>query len=224
MKNDSILPHCPLFSGIDQDELSDLLACLGAEQTQCQKGEYIWSAGEIPSRIGVVLSGGIDVIQEDYWGNRAILARVVPGEIFGEAFAFGDPQPLPVSVVASGPAVLLLLDLRKILIACPGSCSFHTRLIQNMLGILAQKNRMLTEKIKHIVKRSTREKLLSYLSSQTILAGSESFCIPFNRQELADYLSVERSAMSRELGRLRDEGILVFDKNRFSLMRFSKPK
>lgn len=220
MKKDSILLRCPLFLGIDQDELSDLLACLGAEQTRCEKGEYIWCAGETPSQIGVVLSGGIDVIQEDYWGNRAILARAVPGEIFGEAFAFGDPQPLPVSVVASGPAALLLLDFRKILTACPGSCSFHTRLIQNMLGILAQKNRMLTEKIKHLVKRSTREKLLSYLSSQAISAGSDSFCIPFNRQELADYLSVERSAMCRELGKLREEGILAFHKSHFTLMRF----
>jgi len=214
-----ILSNCPLFWGINKTDLSSLLSCLSARKAVFLKDEYIFSADTTTKSVGIVLSGSLNIIKEDYWGNRAIFAKIHPGEMFGEAFAFSNIQKLPVSVVTSEKSEVIFVDFQKITSICSKSCSFHAQLIQNILKIIAQKNIMLTQKLEHIVKRTTKEKLLSYLSEQATKFGTNSFSIPFNRQELADYLSVDRSAMSNELCKLRDEGIIKFSKNHFTLSK-----
>ncbi|OPZ86615.1 MAG: Nitrogen fixation regulation protein FixK [Firmicutes bacterium ADurb.Bin419] len=218
-KNLKILKTSPLFSDIDEKDLLTMLNCLSARKAVFTKDSYIFTAEGIVNDVGIVLSGSVNIIKEDFWGNRAILAKTQSGELFGEAFSFAGAKRLPVSVVAAEKTEVLFVDFKKITTTCSSSCNFHTQLISNILKILAQKNIMLTQKLEHIVKRTTREKLLSYLSEQAIKHASNNFTIPFNRQELADYLSVDRSAMSNELSKLRDEGILEFSKNNFKLIK-----
>jgi CRP-like cAMP-binding protein len=207
-----------LFDGIAPDALTTLLGCLSARRQVYDKGEFIFVEGDAVGDVGVVLSGSVHVVKEDYWGSRVILALIGEGGLFAEAFSAAGTEKLPVSVVAAGSAEVLFIDCRKICRTCPNACSFHAKLVSNMLKILADKNVSLTEKLEHITRKTTREKLLSYLSSQAKRAGSPVFAIPFNRQELADYLSVERSAMSYELGKLRDEGVIAYRKNDFELL------
>jgi CRP-like cAMP-binding protein len=213
----AILHTCPLFLGIDGAELHTLLDCLSASKKRYKKGGFIFRAEENVTSVGVVLSGSVHVIQEDFWGNRTILARIGPGGLFGEAFSCAEVDKLPVSVMAAESAEILFIDYKRIVTTCSSSCSFHTGLIKNMMHILARKNVLLTQKIEFVTQRTTKDKLLAYLSAQARQAASDTFEIPFSRQELADYLSVDRSAMSNELCKMRDEGILRFHKNHFEL-------
>ncbi|MDL2313902.1 Crp/Fnr family transcriptional regulator [Desulfovibrio sp. OttesenSCG-928-C14] len=209
----------PLFAGIDEKQLDSLLACLRAVKRHYQRDEFVFVAGAKATSVGVVLSGSVRVLQEDFWGHRAILAHIEPGGLFGEAFSCAEKDALPVSVVAPEASEILLVDYRRIVTTCSSSCIFHTLLVMNMLRILAEKNIMLTRKIEHLSKRSTREKLLSFLSAQAVFAKSNTVEIPFNRQELADFLCVDRSALSRELGAMQSEGLINYDKNSFELLR-----
>lgn len=210
---------CPLFAGIAPDQLESLLLCLAASTRLYRKDEFIFMAGDKPVSIGVVLSGGAWVLQEDFWGRRTILAHVGSGDLFGEAFSCAEKGALPISVAATEPAAIMLINYRKIITTCSTACLFHARLIMNMMRILAEKNIQLTKKIEHLSKRSTRDKLLSFLSAQAMQAGNDTVELPFNRQELADYLCVDRSALSRELGQMQAEGLLRYKKNRFELRR-----
>lgn len=214
-----ILKSSPLFAGIEEKDIDALLHCLSAVKRQYQKGSFVLVEGETPATIGLVLSGSVQVIQEDYWGNRFILAQVEPGDLYGEAFSCAGVSEIPVSVIAVKQAEIMQIDYNKIVTTCPSACAFHSKMIRNMLQILAQKNIMLTQKIRHITGKTTREKLLSYLSAQAVGAKKETFVIPFNRQQLAEYLSVDRSAMSKELCKMRDEGVLKFKKNEFTLFK-----
>jgi CRP-like cAMP-binding protein len=211
------LKKTSLFRGTSEEELPTLLDCLAPTTREYAKNELILRQGEDVSAVGLVLSGRAQVIEEDFWGNRSILADAWPGDLFAEAYAFLPGERLRVSVVAAEPTSVMLLDAKRMLEVCSSACRFHTRLVQNVLAESARKNLALTRKVSHMSKRSTREKLLSYLSGQALGAGSDAFEIPFNRQQLADYLCVDRSAMSSELCKMRDEGLLVFDKNRFQL-------
>ena len=211
------LATTPLFAGVAPENVEKMLRCLSIRQRTYEKDAYIFTAEDAPSEIGVVVRGSVHLIKEDYWGNRAIIAKIAAGGVFGEACSCTETRALPFSVVAAERSDILFLNCRKVTTTCPNACPFHAALIQNMLGLIARKNMMLTNKISHLVKRTTREKLLSYFSEQAERAGSSSFTIPFNRQELADYLSVDRSAMSTELGKLRREGLLEFRKNQFTL-------
>ena len=211
------LKKTSLFRGTSEEELPILLDCLAPTTREYAKNELILRQGEDVSAVGLVLSGRAQVIEEDFWGNRSILADAWPGDLFAEAYAFLPGERLRVSVVAAEPTGVMLLDAKRMLEVCSSACRFHTRLVQNILAESARKNLALTRKVSHMSKRSTREKLLSYLSGQALGAGSDAFEIPFNRQQLADYLCVDRSAMSSELCKMRDEGLLVFDKNRFQL-------
>lgn len=157
-------------------------------------------------------------MQEDYWGNRAIVERVAAGGLFGEALSCAEIERLPASVLAAEDAQILQIDYRRIVTSCSSACGFHSALIRNMIGILASHNVMLAQKMKHLTQHGTRAKVLSYLSAQAQQAQSNSFDIPFNRQELADYLSVDRSALSDTLSRMQREGVLRFRRNRFTLL------
>lgn len=212
------LSICPLFTGIDHQDMPSLLSCLQSKTKKIKKEEILFAVGDTPEYVGVVLSGCVYIVQEDYWGNRTILSAVTAGGLFGEAFSCAQAESLPVSVIAHEAGEVLLINCKKLLTTCPSSCGFHTALICNLMKVLANKNIILTRKMKHITKKTTREKILSYLSECALAAGSGVFSIPFNRQELADYLSVERSALSNTLCKMRDEGTLSFHKNQFRLL------
>jgi len=213
----SALKRSALFSGIDDAEAESMLGCLGAREETYGKGEYLLRVGDSPESVGLLLTGGVLVVQEDYWGNRNIRARVAPGQVFAEAFACVPGAVMDVSVLTDEPSRVLWLNVGRILHTCPTACSHHSRMIRNLLSDLAANNLRANEKLTHISRRSTREKLLSYLSAEARRQGRADFSVPFNRQQLADYLSVERSAMSAELSRMQREGLLTVDKNSFSL-------
>ncbi|HHW25365.1 MAG TPA: Crp/Fnr family transcriptional regulator [Clostridiales bacterium] len=212
-----LLDKGSLFAGITESEISALLSCLSAKEQRYQKDEFIYRAGDVISTVAIVLEGIVYIINEDFWGNRSILTEIEEGHMFGETYACIG-KPLEVYAVAGRDTVILTADIGKILNFCSNACTYHNRLVRNFINILANRNRELTLKLEHMSQRTTREKLLSYLSEQSRRAGSPSFEIPFNRQQLADYLAVDRSAMSAELSRMRDEGIIEFERNKFRLL------
>lgn len=212
-----ILKSTDLFQNISDSELTSLLSCLSAKVGTFDKKQFIFSEGDKVEAMGIVLSGQVQVIKEDFYGNKNIVAMFEPGDLFAETFVCSDVKTLPVSVVSATDSEIMFVDFKKLITTCGNSCAFHHRLILNMLRILANKNILLNQKIEFTAKRTTREKLLSYLSAEAKKAGSAEFDIPMNRQELADYLSVDRSAMSAELSKLRDEDALAFYKNHFTL-------
>ena len=174
-------------------------------------------AGDTAESVGLVLLGSVLVIQEDIWGNRNLLSRAGPGQTFAAAYACAPGSVLNVSIIAETPATVLLLNIKRVLNMCPSACAHHSRIIRNLLGELAEKNRRFGEKLTHMGQRTTRGKLLSYLSAEAQRLGRYEFDIPFSRQQLADYLAVERSGLSLELGKMRREGLLDFQKNHFVL-------
>ena len=208
-----------MFSGITETEIEAMLSCLSATKHSYQKGEYIFRKGELVSHVALLLEGCVHIQKEDYWGNSSILNEITEGETFGEVYACLGNDELLNNAVAVRPSVVLFLDINRVLTMCPSACRFHGRLIRNLLSSLAARNKVLAQKLEHMSQRTTRVKLLSYLSEQSLKAGCPAFDIPFNRQQLADFLSVDRSAMSNELCkmRVRDEGILQFDRNHFTL-------
>jgi CRP-like cAMP-binding protein len=219
VRDHELLCGSPLFSGISVSDVQTLLNCLPTEVRNYEKGGVIAMTGDAVGAVGVVISGSVCVQQEDFWGNRTIMEHVAPGGLFNEAFACAGLAELPVTVVAVEKSRVLFADCRRILTTCSSACQFHTELIKNMVQILARENIMLTKKIEHMSRRTTREKLLCYLSSKAKELERDYFEIPFNRQQLADYLAVDRSALSAELSRMRKEGILDFNKNAFKLAR-----
>ena len=212
-----ILKKCPLFEGIEDGDLLKMLVCLGAK-TDFYDKKYTILSEETPAKyIGVVLSGSVQVSQVDYYGNRSILSVLVAGEVFAEAFACAEVGSMPVSVIANEPCEIMMIDSSHILHTCQNNCGFHQRLIFNLLKDLATKTILFHQRIEVTSKRTTRDKLLTYLMMQAKRAGSREFDIPFDRQELADYLEVERSGLSAEIGKLRREGVLDSEKKHFIL-------
>lgn len=212
-----ILKKCPLFDGIEDSNLLKMLVCLGAKTDFYDKKYTVLSESTPAKYIGVVLSGSVQVIQIDYYGNRSILSGLGAGEVFAEAFACAEIGSMPVSVIANEPCEIMMIDSSHILHTCQNNCGFHQRLIYNLMKDLATKTIMFHQRIEVTSKRTTRDKLLTYLMLQAKKAGSNSFDIPFDRQELADYLEVERSGLSSEIGKLRREGILESEKKHFIL-------
>ena len=213
-----LLRSCPFFGGLTDDEILSILHCVSAVKSVRPRGSYIFRAGESTEVMGLVLSGSALVIQEGPWGHRNILSKCNVGDFFGEPYAATPGAILNISVVAQEDCEILLLNVRRLLTSCPSACDHHQKLIRNLVSVLANKILLFNEKITHISKRPTREKLLSYLSAEAQRCGDAEFDIPYSRQQLADYLSVERSGLSAELCRMRDEGILAFHKNHFQLL------
>ena len=214
----SVLKNSPLFKGIAEKNINDILKCLSSYTKTYEKDEYIFNNGDYIAHIGLVLYGSIYIIKEDFWGNRSIISKFSAGDIFAETYACLNTEPLGVSVVSAEKVEVMFLDIKEIM-SLSSHCKFHPIIMGNLLNIVSAKNLILSRKIDHITKRSTRGKILSYLSSQSILNSKDAFEIPFNRQQLADYLSVDRSAMSKELSLLQREGILEFKKNKFRLLK-----
>lgn len=212
-----IIKTAPIFAGIDGEETKTMLGCLGAKMQTYGKGDYLLRVGDRVEEVGLLLSGRVLIVQEDFWGNRNLISQVPPGQIFAATFACSPGAVLDVSVVSDKPCRVLWLNVQRILTTCPTACSHHSRMVRNLLSDLADKNLRFHEKLTHMGQRTTRDKLLSYLSAQARRQGSAEFDISFSRQQLADYLSVERTAMSAQLSKLREDGVLTFEKNHFHL-------
>ena len=212
-----ILERCALFEGIRMEDLGAMLGCIGGRIMDAAKGQVIFQEGDPATYVGLVLSGAVQLVREDYYGNRSIVAHIGPAELFGETYACAAVAALPVSVTANADSKVLLMDCRRITTSCCNACAFHSRIIFNLLRLVATKNLVFDQKIQITSRRSTREKLLAYLMNQAKLQGSSSFTIPYDRQGLADYLEVDRSGLSAEISKLRREGVLECEKNRFAL-------
>ncbi|MBE6894028.1 MAG: Crp/Fnr family transcriptional regulator [Ruminococcaceae bacterium] len=213
-----IMKNCDIFAGVQESEISAMLGCMQASIVQYKKGEYIFRQGESIHSIALLLSGRLHIQKDDYWGNRSIINDIHQGEMFGEAYAMQSDDVFLNDAVAVENSTVVFFDINRMLATCSASCHFHNTVIQNLFVAISAKNRKLVQKLGHISRRSTREKLISYLSEEAKRHGSGSFSIPFNRQQLADFLSVDRSAMSSELCKMRDEGLLNFNKNNFTLL------
>ena len=209
----STIRSAPLFSGVSEAELTAMLACLKAEKKDFPKEAFVLRAGDTAESIGLVLTGTVLVIQEDIWGNRNILSKAGLGQTFAAAYACAPGSRLNVSVVAETPVTVLFLNVKRILTVCPSACSYHNRIIRNLLGELAGKNLQFSEKLTHVGQRSTRSKIMSYLSAEAQRLGTYELDIPFSRQQLADYLGVERSGLSQELGKMKKDGLLDYRKS-----------
>ena len=213
------MKNSPFFEGIEETEEEKVLKGLDAHEMTYDKENYILHCGEQVKEMGLLVSGGLLIVQEDFWGNRNLVAKIGPGDVFAETFACMQRRNINVNVIAEEAADVLWLNVQNILNADGETEGWKLVLLRNLLENMAEKNLRFNEKLTHMGKRNTREKLLSYLSAEAQKHGPSEFDIPFSRQQLADYLSVERSAMSTELGKLRDEGMLSFRKNHFCLNR-----
>lgn len=214
----SVLKKCPLFQNISDNELVTLLNCMGATVEDYEKKDTIVSEGAPAKNIGIIISGVAQTERLDYFGNRTIVSGAKQGGLICESFACAEVENLPVSVVASEPCRVMLLSSEHILHTCSNNCRFHQQLIYNLMKDLATENLLFHQKIEITSKRTTRDKLLAYLVAQAKSAGSNEFTIDFDRQALADYLEVDRSGLSSEIGKLRKEGVLKCTKNRFVLL------
>ncbi len=212
------IPKSPLFDGVEEQDLNSMMHCLSAQKRHYKKEEFIFHSGDRAQQIGMVLCGTVHMMKEDFWGNRMILGEAGPGDLFGEVYACARVQWLEVNVIAKTDTDILFLDIQKILTVCSNGCEFHSRMIRNLLSSISRRTLAMTRKVEHMSQRTLRDKVLSYLSSQAMITGSREFTIPYNRQQLAEYLSVDRSALSSELGKMKKEGILEFRKNWFRLM------
>ncbi|MBE6644494.1 MAG: Crp/Fnr family transcriptional regulator [Ruminococcaceae bacterium] len=213
-----VLKRCPLFCDVSDEKIIVLLSCLGAKVEHFEKKCTIFNEGTCTKYIGIVLTGTVQIIQDDYYGNRSIVSAVESAEMFAEAFACAEMSEIPVSVVTDEPSEIMFIDSSHILHTCSNNCGFHQQLIFNLVKALASKTLSYYQKIEFVSKRSTREKLLSYLSYQAKKNNSSSFKIPFDRQELADYLEVERSGLSAEIGKMQKEGLIKSRKNYFEIL------
>lgn len=214
-----VLRMCPLFHGIENKNLLAMLQCLGAKISSYDKGETIIEEGQPMKYVGIVLSGAVQMIRVDYFGNRSIVVGIQPGELFGESFACAEVERASIDAIAVERTQVMLIDCLKIIRSCSNACKFHQQMIYNLLRVVAEKNLALHEKIEITSKRSTREKLAAYLLAQAKKSNSGCFEIPYNRQELADYLEVDRSGLSVEIGKLRRQGFIKADGRKFTILK-----
>ncbi|MCL1982352.1 MAG: Crp/Fnr family transcriptional regulator [Clostridiales bacterium] len=205
----------PLFQGIAFRDFENMLNCLSATRVCYKKDDVVLLSGDTVKFVGLVLSGSVQVIREDIDGRVMLLNELGVSEIFGEVFACAGVNHSPVTVQAKEDAEILLVNYKKIITSCTAACPFHTRLIENMLKLIAAKSLVLNQRIEILSKRTTREKLLAFFDMQR--GAAKKFTIPFNREELAQYLCVDRSAMSSELSKMRNEGLMSFSKNAFEI-------
>lgn len=210
--------NTPLFRGIDSEERKIMLGCIGYHIGSFRKGEIVAFEAENIRHIGIVLSGAVDMVKEDLWGNKTMLVRMSADEIFGETFACGEDQQSVVTFVVSEDSRILFLPFDRVMHSCTNACVFHHRLIENMVRLIAHKNRELMGKVEVVSKRTIREKILAYLSIQAQNQENRYFEIPLGRLELAEYLCVDRSALTRELVKMKDEGLIDYDKNCFRIL------
>ena len=212
-----ILRSSPFFKGLNDNEILSILHCVNATVISKERDSSIFRAGDSTELMGLAASGCVLVIQEDLWGHRNILSKCHAGDFFGEPYAARPGAVLNISVVADEDCEIIFLNVQRLLVTCPTACEHHQKLISNLVSVLANKILILNDKITHVGKRTTRDKLLSYLSAESIRHSSLSFDIPFDRQQLADYLCIDRAAMSTEISKLQKEGFIKTNRNHFEL-------
>ncbi len=215
----NFLCNTPLFRGITSTEIEKILPCLNATTKSYEKGKYLYRMGDSVHLIGVLLSGKISIENDDLWGNKTILNMITPGNVFAETYACIPGEQLMVNIVAIEKSEVLYLNTSNVLSSCSNNCDFHNKIIRNLLAISAQKNLNLSRRSFHTAAKTIRARLLSYLSYEAAKHGSYAFDIPFNRQQLADYLNLDRSALSNELSKMTKDGILVTHQNHFVLSK-----
>ena len=208
----------PLFAGVDTGDFALMLGCIGYHVKEYKKGQIIAFEEETINHVGVVLEGAVDMLKEDVWGNRTMLVRTYPQDIFGETFACGEDTLSVVTFAAAQDCRVLFLSFSRVMHTCTHACQFHQRLIENMVRLIARKNRELMRKVEVVSKKTLREKILAYLSIQAQSQGSRRFEIPLGRVEWAEYLNADRSALTRELAKMQEEGIIDYKKNFFEIL------
>lgn len=218
MKNFMSEVNSPLFHGIRPDELDAMLGCIGYHIGTFKKGDIVAFEGDNLKHIGIIMKGSVDMVKEDLWGNKTMLVRTRKDELFGETFACGSDSLSVVTFLVSEDAKILFMPFDRVMHSCTMACQFHHRLIENMVKIIADKNRDLMRKVDVVSKRTIREKLLAYLSIQAQLQDTRYFEIPLGRVELAEYLCVDRSALTRELAKMKEDGLIDYDKNCFRIL------
>ena len=218
MNQDILQINSPLCDGIDYNDRIAVLGCLGYHIRNYQKDEIVILEGDDLKHVGIVLSGAVNMVKEDLWGNRITLLNMEKDDLFGETFACGDDSTATVSFIVSQDARILFLSFPRVMRSCTMSCDFHHQLTDNMVRIIANKNRSLIHKVEVVSKRSIREKLLAYLSLHAQSQQSRYFEIPLGRMELAEYLCVDRSALTRELVKMKIDGLIDYDKNWFRIL------
>lgn len=212
------LANTLLFRGMEPSDIDEMLGCLLAKERTYKKGEIIFPEGSPTEQIGVVLTGRVVIELGDVWGNNSMLSSIGPGGVFAEAYACVPGEPLMVNVTAAEDTEALLLNIKRVLEPCSKVCPYHVRLVRNLLALCAGKNLQLSRRVLHTGPKSIRKRLLSFFSECIKRTGSYSFDIPYNRQQLADYLSVERSALSNELSIMQRDGLIRYEKNHFDVM------
>lgn len=208
-----------MFTGISEDDLRCFLSCSDARVRMYEKKEIIFEMGDQVNWIGILLSGQVDGVQEDYWGNQMLLGRFLAGDVIADAFVLAGEEAIPYTALSVRNSEMLMISHENLVSPCECVCPFHSQIILNMLSVSAKKSMLLLKKIRHITMRSMREKVLSFLSEEAMRAGSNKFTILYDRERLANYLGVDRSALSAELSRMQREGLLSYNKNAFELHR-----
>ena len=217
--NLTLLAQSPLFEGVDEKEIESMLSCLSAQERHFRKGQIIYCAGDKVQAMGLVVTGSVNIESFDFDGKKNIISHITAGQLFAETYACIPEEPLMINVTAAEQSDVLFLNAQRIFTVCSSVCSYHNKLIRNLLAISAQKNISLSQRIMNTSPRTIRGRLESYLSFQSQHANNRDFTIPFDRQQLADYLNVDRSALSHELGKMEEEGVLKVEKNHFILMK-----
>ena len=213
------LKRLPIFSDLQKEEIMSVLNFFNFYEKSFKKNDFVFEIGQDINKIGIIISGEINVIKEDFWGNRNILNKFKTGETFGEVFALSKISSNNIIVEASQNCDILFLDLKNFSIDTENNSVEILKFLSNIFKISLKKNIMFTEKLEHISKKSIREKLISYFSAEAQKNKNNVFTIVFNRQELADYLFVERSALSRELSFMKKDGLIDYNKNHFILIK-----
>ncbi len=214
----SLLEKMPLFKGMDEKEISSLLRSLDARKKSYKKNDIILHAGSKPGVIGIVLSGSVTILSDDIWGNRTILSHIEKGGIFAEAYAVLKDVPMLVDVMANDDCSILMLKTKGILNSSKSQDSRDYKFLRNLLLISSMKNLNLSSRSFHTSPKTIRERVMSYLNTIALQNDSTEFDIPFDRQQLADYLNLERSALSKELGKMQKDGLIQTKKCHFKLL------
>ena len=216
LKMEANLQKITLFHGLTEQEIEHFINCSKAKKVSLKKGEELYSQEEKINKVAIVIQGELLVYRIDYWGRRDILSVVEKNNIFGAGYAFSPNNKIPVSVSAGSDCQVILIDSNNLVTPCPKACSIHQIIILNLIKILAKRNVILLDKIRNISHRTTKEKILSLISSYAINGVA---IIPYDRQAMADYLCVDRASLSRELSKLQQEKIIKFKKNNFILLQ-----
>lgn len=212
-----LLNKIPLFSGLTENEIRELLNQQNTRKRIFEKGETVLYEGESVREIGIVLSGRVIIELSDAWGNNSVISGVEKGGAFAEAYACVPDSLMLQHVTAYEKSEILFIDIRALLETDGVKNKAQLKLLKNLLTVCASKNLKLSSRMLNITPKTIRARLMSYLSECVKTSGSYKFEIPYDRRQLADYLGTDRSALSAELSKMQKDGLLKYNKNRFEI-------